>query len=90
MKATSDHMLGHYRLLGVIGQGGMGLVYRAHDRQLQRDVALKLLSSTRSGDSSGRARLLREARAAAALNHPNICTIHEGPHSPKRTQPWRK
>src|SRR4029453_17516065 len=55
----------------------MGVVYRAHDDQLQRDIAIKLLSASLLDDPTARARLQREARAAAALNHPNICTIHE-------------
>jgi Tol biopolymer transport system component len=69
--------LGHYRIVEEIGKGGMGVVYRAHDEQLDRDVALKLLPAATLADESARARLLREARAAAALNHPHICTIHE-------------
>jgi len=69
--------LGHYRILEKIGVGGMGEVYRAHDEQLDRDVALKVLPAHTLTDETARARLLREARAAAALNHPHICTIHE-------------
>jgi serine/threonine-protein kinase len=68
--------LGHYRIDAELGAGGMGRVYRARDTKLQRDVALKVI--TRSPlDDSARARLLQEARAASALNHPHICTIHE-------------
>ena len=55
----------------------MGEVYRAHDEQLDRRVAIKLLHADAVDDAAARARLLREARAAAALNHPAICTIHE-------------
>jgi len=69
--------LGHYRILEKIGAGGMGEVYRAHDEQLDRDVALKVLPAQALTDETARTRLLREARAAAALNHPHICTIHE-------------
>jgi Tol biopolymer transport system component len=69
--------LSHYRILNKLGAGGMGEVYRAHDEKLDRPVALKLLLNRGSQDDSGRAQLLREARAAAALNHPNICTVHE-------------
>ncbi len=69
--------LGHYRILERIGAGGMGEVYRAHDEQLDRDVAIKLLPTSVLSDATARARLLREARSAASLNHPQICTIHE-------------
>jgi len=69
--------LGHYRILEKIGAGGMGEVYRARDERLERDVAVKVLPASSFSDASARARLLREARAAAVLNHPNICTIHE-------------
>jgi eukaryotic-like serine/threonine-protein kinase len=69
--------LGRYRITGKLGEGGMGVVFRARDDQLQRDLAIKLLSAGLVGDSVARARLLREARAAASLNHPNICTIYE-------------
>ena len=69
--------LAHYRILDKLGAGGMGEVYRAHDEQLDREVAIKVLPSTSFEDPVARARLLQEARAAAALNHPNICTVHE-------------
>jgi TolB-like protein/Tfp pilus assembly protein PilF len=68
---------GHYRILEKLGAGGMGEVYRTRDDQLERDVAIKLLPIGSFTDATARARLLREARAAAALNHPSICTIHE-------------
>ena len=71
------HRVGHYRLLGILGSGGMGMVYRAHDSRLDRDVALKFLPSHLSAQVEARERLLVEARAAASLEHPNICTIHE-------------
>jgi serine/threonine-protein kinase len=69
--------LGAYGVLEKLGEGGMGEVYRAHDPRLQRDVAIKLLPSAFAGHEDARSRLLREARAAAALNHPHICTIYE-------------
>ena len=70
-------LLGHYRIVSKIGQGGMGVVYRAHDEVLERDVALKVLREGALVEESSRQHLLREARAASALSHPNICTIHE-------------
>jgi TolB-like protein/tRNA A-37 threonylcarbamoyl transferase component Bud32 len=69
--------LAHYRIIEKLGAGGMGEVYRAHDEQLDREVAIKVLPADSFADAMARARLLREARAAAALNHPAICTIHE-------------
>ena len=67
----------HYRIIAKLGAGGMGEVYRAHDESLHRDVAIKVLPATNFDDPAARARLVREARAAAALNHPFICTVHE-------------
>lgn len=68
--------LSHYRILEKLGSGGMGDVYRARDEQLYRDVAIKVLNGG-IDDSVGMSHLLREARAAAALNHANVCTIHD-------------
>ncbi len=70
-------LLGHYRILAKLGQGGMGFVYRAHDEVLHRDVAVKVVSSSEVTQESSRKFLLHEARASSALNHPNICTIFE-------------
>jgi eukaryotic-like serine/threonine-protein kinase len=68
---------GAYQIVALIGAGGMGEVYRAHDARLDRDVAIKVLSGTTFREPDARRRLLREARSAAALNHPHVCTIHE-------------
>src|SRR4051812_23551980 len=67
--------LGSYEIRSLLGSGGMGEVYQAHDQRLNRPVAIKLLTHAEGGDA--RMRLRREARAAAALNHPHICTIYE-------------
>jgi Tol biopolymer transport system component len=76
--------LGPYRIEALLGLGGMGEVYRAADSRLGRDVALKVLPRQLAADPIRRERLLREARAAAALNHPNICTVHEVGHADGR------
>ena len=69
--------LGHYEVLSALGKGGMGEVYRAKDQKLGREVAIKVLPDAFGQDPVRVARFEREARAAAALNHPNICAIHE-------------
>ncbi|MGC1370994.1 MAG: protein kinase [Candidatus Sulfotelmatobacter sp.] len=69
--------LSHYRILEQIGAGGMGVVYRAHDEQLDRDVAIKVLPPRRVGDEEARSRFRKEALSLARLNHPNIATVHE-------------
>lgn len=66
-----------YRLIAPLGQGGMGTVYRAFDLQLEREVALKVPREAITGNPEARARFLREARSAAAIKHPNICTIYD-------------
>src|SRR5262249_25003342 len=69
--------IGHFTIISLLGAGGMGEVYRAHDERLKREVALKVLPQQSMADPDARARLLREARSAASLNHPHICTVYE-------------
>src|SRR6266478_5137228 len=69
--------VGHYRVLELIGHGGMGEVYKADDTILGRTVALKFLPAWKRGSASAREGLIQEARYASALNHPNIVTVHE-------------
>src|SRR5437867_9455420 len=77
MTIAAGTKLGRYEIRSKIGEGGMGEVYLAEDTQLGRRVAIKLLPPETISDEHARKRLLREARAAATLDHPNICSIHE-------------
>ena len=75
--AASRIQFGRYRIIAPLGAGGMGEVYRAHDPQLRRDVAIKILPSDRSHDPEFIARMVRESQIAAAVDHPGVVAIHD-------------
>ena len=77
MTLSPGTQLGPYEIVRQLGHGGMGVVYQAHDPRLDRHVAIKLLPPDLTRDETAKQRFLQEAKAASALNHPNICTIHE-------------
>ena len=77
MTLTPGASLGPYAILAELGHGGMGVVYTARDPRLKRQVAIKLLTADLTRDETAKQRFLQEAQAASALDHPNICTIHE-------------
>jgi len=76
-RALDPDRVAHFRILGRIGQGGMGVVYRAEDERLHRTIALKVLTATDGNAKEQRLRFMREARATAQLTHPNIAVVHE-------------
>ena len=76
MRDLIGRTLDHYRIVKMIGEGGMGVVYRAHDERLDRDVAVKVLPEAAAQDADRLARFEREAKLLASLNHPNIATLH--------------
>src|SRR6266550_6285048 len=85
MSLLEGTRLGPYEIIGLLGAGGMGEVYRARDPRLGRNVAIKILPAAFSTDADRLWRFEREARAVASLNHPNICTIHDiGEHEGHR------
>ena len=69
--------LGHFRIVSRLGSGGMGVVYRAHDEKLQREIAIKVMGGESDRPDLDRLRIIEEARAASGLSHPNICTVYE-------------
>ena len=80
--SPGDQIL-HYRVVRKLGEGGMGVVFEAEDLRLSRTVAIKLLQNLTSGNGEMRARFLREARVASALDHPNLCTIYTAEETPE-------
>src|SRR5512135_725561 len=74
---TAGHMLKHFRVEGLVGEGGMGLVYRAYDSRLHRPVAVKVLPQALTSDTERKQRFLQEARAAARISHPAVAQVFD-------------
>ena len=83
MTIAPGSRLGQYEIISLLGGGGMGLVYKAQDTRLKRQVAIKLLPPDLTRDETAKQRFLQEAQAASALDHPNICVIHEIDETPE-------
>ncbi len=77
VQLLTGRQLGHYQILSRLGEGGMGVVYKARDQHLDRFVAIKVLPPELVADPDRKRRFVQEAKAASALNHPNIITIHD-------------
>ena len=83
MSLASGSSLGPYTITAELGHGGMGVVYTAQDPRLDRQVAIKVLPPDLTRDETAKQRFLQEAKAASALDHPNICTIYEIDETPE-------
>src|SRR5262245_26818261 len=82
MVPMEGRAVSHYRIVEKLGGGGMGIVYKAEDLRLKRMVALKFLPPEHTGNAEAKQRLMQEAQAASALDHANICTVHEIDETP--------